>query len=330
MFGLALAKTRHPRPKRAGKNSTFGEKTAARAHAVLAGIFGGRTVIKLVGIFVAAILVVGGIFWYKEFYSNPERVFWSMLSNNLTTHSITKEIAQNGASASSSEQTQLTFIPIPMVRDIKDVSSQNSTTSSRIKIESIGTPTDTYQHYVLIKQTDASGEAKHDFSKVYSLWLKNSGKQQKENQLFNNVIYSALLFGNLPVAQRSEMINYLKEAYHVDFNNVQKESNNGRKTYTYNVKLGLRNYAKAVNFYTKALGLPNAGQIKANNYKATDQVSLKFSVDVLSRQARSVEYTSNSSTEKYVTYGIVTSFKPPAKTVGYDMLQKAVQDAAKK
>jgi hypothetical protein len=327
---MALAKTRHPRPKRAGKNSTLGERTAASTHAVLAGIFGGRTVIKLVGIFAAIVLVAGGVFWYRQLYSNPERVFWGMVGNNLSTPSITKEISQKGVSASNTEQTQLAFSPSPVVRDLKDVSTQNANLTSRIKIESIGTPTDTYQHYVLIRQTNASGQSQHDYSKVYSLWLKNSGKPARENQLFNNVIYSALLFGNMPATQRSSMIEYIKSAYRVDFNSVSKDSVDGRKIYTYNVKLNLRNYAKAINYYAKTLGLPEAAQVKESNYKTTDEVALKFSVDVLSRQARTVQYAANGSTEKYITYGIVPGFKLPEETVSYDTLQNAVQAAAKK
>jgi hypothetical protein len=158
--------------------------------------------------------------------------------------------------------------------------------------------------------------------------LKNSGNKQQETQLFNNAIYSALLFGNLPVNQRDKTIQGLKDAYKVDFKNVSKSTENGRKTYTYNVKVGLKKYANTVNSYTKILGLPNAGQIKADNYKPTDEVALQISVDVLSRQVKKVYYTSNGSTEQYLTYGVVPNFKLPAQTVSYNTLQKAVQKAS--
>jgi hypothetical protein len=167
-----------------------------------------------------------------------------------------------------------------------------------------------------------------DYSKVYSLWLKNSGNKQHETQLFNNAIYSALLFGNLPANQRDKTIQELKNAYKVDFKSVSKSTEKGRKTYTYNARLGLKKYANAVNSYTKTLGLPNAGQIKAGNYKPTDEVSIQISVDVLSRQVKKVYYTTNGSTEEYLTYGVVPNFKLPLSTVSYDTLQKAVQKAS--
>jgi hypothetical protein len=160
MTGMALRKTNHPRPKRVGKNSTLGERTATRVHGILASIFGGRTVLKLAGTLLAA----------------------------LSTASISKEVSQAGNAAASKEQTQLSFTPSPVVRDIKDVTSQNSENTSRIKIESIGTPTDTYQHYVLIDQSSKTGKKKPDYSKVYSLWLKNSGNQQADAQLFKKMV----------------------------------------------------------------------------------------------------------------------------------------------
>jgi hypothetical protein len=311
-----------------GKNSTFGEKASARIHAAIAYLFGGRTVLKLIGVAAAVLIITGGMFWYKKIFTNPEHVFWSMMSNNLSTASISKQISQQGGPTSNIEVTQIAFSPSPVVRDIKELKTQNSANNSRIKIESIGTPTDTYQHYALIEQKSKTSKKNLDYSKVYSLWLKNSGNKQHETQLFNNAIYSALLFGNLPANQRDKTIQELKNAYKVDFKSVSKSTEKGRKTYTYNARLGLKKYANAVNSYTKTLGLPNAGQIKAGNYKPTDEVSIQISVDVLSRQVKKVYYTTNGSTEEYLTYGVVPNFKLPLSTVSYDTLQKAVQKAS--
>jgi hypothetical protein len=329
MSGMALSKTKHPRPKRVGKNSTFGEKAAVRTHGILAQVFGGRTVLKLAGTLLAVLIIAGTIFWYKAIYADPEHVFWGMVDNNLSTPSISKEILQTGNAAASKEQTQLSFTPSPVVRDIKDVVSQNSENSSHIKIESIGTPADTYQHYVLIDQSSKTGKSKHDYSKVYSMWLKNSGNPQGDTQLFNNTIFSAVLFGNQTPQQRANTTKKLRDAYHVNLSSVKKASSDGRKTYTYDVKIRLQNYSKAVNFYTQSLGLPNSSQIKSDNYKPTDEAAVKFSVDVLSKQLRKVEYVSNGTNETYTTYGIKPSFKPPTHTVGYQTLQKAVEAASK-
>jgi hypothetical protein len=329
MAGMALAKMKHPRPKRVGKNSTLGEKTAVRTHSILANIFGGRTVLKLVGILFTVLIIAGGVLWYKLVYTNPEHVFWGMINNNLSTPSVTKEIKQAGESTTNNEDTQLALTQGIRVRDIKEItSSAASGASTKIKIESIGTPTDTYQHYLLIEQPAKNGKAKADYSKVYPLWIKNSGNTKGETQLFNGVVYDAVLFANMPSSERGKMSGYLKDAYRVDFDKVTKNSSDGRKTYTYSVKLNLRNFAKAVNYYSKVLGLPNGGKLNPNNYKATDEVALLMKVDTLSRQMRQLEYVSSHSIESYVTYGIYPNFQPPAHTVSYNTLQTAVQKAA--
>jgi archaellum component FlaG (FlaF/FlaG flagellin family) len=328
MAGMALAKTRHPRPKRVGKNSTLGEKTAVRTHSVLASIFGGRTVLKLIGVIAAAVIITSGVLWYKFVYTDPGKVFWGMVNNNLITPSVTKEIHQSGSSTTNIEDTQLALTPTVKVRDIKEISSTSGTASTKIKIESVGTPTDTYQHYVLIEQPPKSGKAKADYSKVYPLWIKNSGTDQHETQLFNGVVYDAVLFGNMQSSQRTKLTSYLRDAYHVDYGSVQKVSAHGHKTYTYKVKVNLRNFSKAVNYYAKTLGLPNGGKLNPNNYKPTDEVALRMNVDVASKQLKQLEYISSQTIESYVTYGVSANFQEPTHTVSYDALQKSVQKAA--
>lgn len=325
---MALKKTNHPRPKRIGNNSTLGEKTAVKTHTAFAHIFGGRTIIKIVAAVAIFLVISGGFFWYKVIFTDPERVYWGMITNNLSTYSVTKAVSQSGESTTNNQLSQLAFTPSPTVRDVKEITNQNSGVSSTVKIESIGTPTDTYQHYVLIDQPPQQGKKKTDFSKVYSLWLKNSGGQQSDSQLFYSSIYSAVLFGNLQVTQRDSLVKVLQSAYKTDFKAIKKESSDGRKTYTYTTTINLRNYAKAVNLYSKSLGLPNTSQIKEDSYKPNDEVKVKLTVDILSRQLRSLKYESSNSVENYITYGIKANYKIPSKTVSYETLQKTVQQAA--
>lgn len=329
-LGMSAAKIPHRRPIRAGKNSTVGEKTAEKVHSAFASIFGGRRVISIVILFVVIIAIVGGILWFNKVYTNPEHVFWSMIDNNLSVKSVTKETDQQGSGISKNELTQLSFNNGVSVRDVREVKSGTGNAASKIKIESIGTLTDTYQHYVLIDQPVKSGQAKPDYSKVYPLWIKNSGPTSKigDTQLLNSAIFSAFFFGNLSSVQRTDITKHLQAAYKVDFDKVEQNKDNGRKTYTYKVTLDLQDYAKAAQAYAKALKLPNAAQINPNNYKPTDQLAVSVKVDVLSRQIREIAYQTSSVTEKYSSYGVITHFSPPAHTVSYNDLQKAVTEAS--
>jgi hypothetical protein len=328
---MSAAKVRHPRPRRAGNNSTFGEKVTEKIHSGFANTLGGRKVSTLLAIFFGLVIVVAGITWFYKYYSNPQNVFWDMVENNLSTSSITKEITQKSTNATSKEITRIILSPNHAAHDVKQIDASVSGSKSMIRIESIGTPTDTYQRYVLISQPAKAGKKKADFSKVYALWLKNGGNAQSGNsQLFNNAVFSGFLFGNLPPSQKSTALNYMRKAYKVDFNNIDKKSHNSRKTYVYTVSLAMQNYAKAARFYADALKLPNAKQISANNYHSTDKIEMSVTIDVLSRQLREVTYTTNSSTEKYSAYGITSDVSVPKKTVTYDTLQNAVNQAVAK
>jgi hypothetical protein len=326
---MSATKLRHPRPRRAGNHSTFGEKSSERIHGIVAGIFGGRKISTLLAVIGGMVAIVAACVWFYTVYSNPKNVFWGMVQNNLSTPSVTKEITQKSTNATSTEITQMAFYSNPSVRDTKEIDNTVSGSTSRIKIESIGTPSDTYQRYVLIEQQAKAGKPKADFSKVYAMWLKNGGNAQAASaQLFNNAVFSGFLFGDLPRAPRTQAINYMQKAYKVDYANVNKKSDNARKTYTYNVTLSLRDYAKGAHFYAETLKLPNAKQISVNNYKATDKLTMSVTVDVLSRQLRQITYTSNGSGEKYTAYGNIPTFGIPKHTVSYNDLQQAVNKAA--
>jgi hypothetical protein len=306
----------------------LGEKTGEKIHTVMANVFGGRKVTTLLAVFGGVLLIVGATFWFYKVYSNPKNVYWGMVDNNLSTASITKEITQKSTNATSKEITQIGFVPKPAAHDVKEIDNSVSGATSRIKIESVGTPKDTYQRYVLIDQPAKAGKSKPDFSKVYNMWLKNGGNAQANtSQLFNNAVFSGFLFGNLPLAQRTAAVDSMRKAYSIDFNNVDKTSEHFRKLYTYNVTLSLRDYAKAAKLYADALKLPNAKNISPNNYRATDKLTMAVTVDVLSRQLRQVTYTSSSSTEKYSAYGIIPTFAPPKHTTSYNSLQQAVNQA---
>jgi hypothetical protein len=331
MVGMSAAKLRHPRPRRAGKHSTLGEKSADSIHTFLAGIFGGRRITTILALVGSIVILAGSAFWFYKVYSNPENVFWGMVGNNLSTPSISKEIVQKSEGSSSKENTLIAFRPAPSVHDIKEISTTVNGTKSRIKVESIGTPKDTYQRYVLIEQPVQPGKSKPDYSNIYKMWLKNGGNAQANNsQLFNNALFSGFLFGNLQPNNRDTAVSYMRKAYKVNFDDINNKSDNSRKTYTYKVKLSLKEYAKGAHYYAELLRLPNAKQISADNYKATDKLEMAVTVDVLSRQLRQVTYTSNSSSEKYTAYGIVPNFESPKKTVSYNDLQEAVKKAVSK
>jgi hypothetical protein len=220
------------------------------------------------------------------------------------------------------------FSPEPVARNLKKaVTTTSNGETSNISIESIGTPKDTYQRYQSIEST--KNGKKSDFNKVYNLWLHNGGSSSDDPTLFNDAIFGALLYGNLPSAERAKTITYLHGAYKTDFSSTKKETKNNRKVYTYTLTVNLHDYAKAAQLLAKTMGLPSASQINPDSYKPTDTIGIKATVDVLSREVRNITYSSGGATEEYSSYGVLAEVKKPTKTVKYEELQKAVQEASK-
>jgi hypothetical protein len=323
MIGMALKRIPHRRPIRSGKHSTFGEKSAEQAHAVFANIFGGRIIVKLIiGTILVLILITAGL-WMKLVYANPEHVFWTAINNSLSSVSVTKDLTQSAGTAKTNIITQLAFGHDPIVKSIKNVDQQLAQGSAHITVETIGTPSNTYQHYTNIKQTGKN----INYDSVYNLWVKDSSATPY--QFFNDAVFGAMLFGKIPAQDKQKIIDYLREAYKINFNLTKKDNIGGRKIYTYEVSIALQNYSKAAKIYAQTLGMPNADKVSPSNYKATDKLNVTFVVDVYSRQVKSITYTSTGAKEKYSGYGILSEPKIPSKTVDYSVLEKALQESAK-
>ncbi len=113
-----------------------------------------------------------------------------------------------------------------------------NTANSKIVVENLGTPKDSYQHYVLI-DTTKDGK-KLDYSKVYPLWLHNGGNQAADTSVFDQSIFGALIYGNLQPAAKQKTLGYLHSAYQTDFSKTKKELKNNRKTYTYQLSIAMQ------------------------------------------------------------------------------------------
>lgn len=274
---------------------------------------------------VLLIVALLGIFWYYKIYTDPQRIFWGMVSNNLSTNSFSKVSSQESGSYSGKEVTQVIFQPELAVHNVRDITDNTQAQPTHIKLESIGTPDTDYQHYLLIDRPAAEGGAKPDYSKVYDLWLKS---EDQGAQLINSNLFGPLLFGHLPQPIKETIIKDLRQAYKVDYKNVKKLNMDGRRTYIFNVEVSLAEYAAAAQKYARALGLAVADQINPSDYSEAAKTSITLYVDALSRQIRKVEYQAGNNFESYTAYGIKKEIKPPKKTVSPEEFQKAINSVS--
>ena len=279
-----------------------------------------------------SLLIILVAFAYNRLYANPERVFWGMISNNLATNGVTRQVIQTNGPSKSNEISQITFGANPTIHIVKKISDSSSVPATRLTLEGIGTPTDDYQRYSLIDRPPIAAQGKPDYSKIYNLWVRSgttsgADRDNSSPQLFNQTLFGAMIFGNLSQSKRSELVAYLKNhpAYKVDFAKVQRQTEAGRSTYVYKTEIMLRNYAGAVQLFAKALGLSASARISPSSYGPGDKLNVEVSVDVLSRQLIKIGYLDSGAQESYSGYGLSSQLKLPTRSVNSKTFQEALR-----
>jgi hypothetical protein len=268
-------------------------------------------------------LLIGGIAWYYQSYSNPTNAFWGMVGNNLSVMSISKKSAQKSQQVETTTLTRVSFTPTPQIHFIKEITDNSVSPSAKLTVEAIGTPQADYQRYSKVERVLQTGK-KVDYSSIYNLWLKNPNAGGRP-QLVGSSLFGSMLFGNLPASSSEQVMSKLHKAYSPHFS--KEDSYNGRKSYDYFVDINLRAYASAVKTYATMIGLKAAAP-DPNSYPISAKVTLRLSLDVLSRQLVKTEYKDvDGSTEYYSGYGISTPAEIPTQIATVDQFQRAIQKA---
>lgn len=268
----------------------------------------------------AAVLLVG-IFWYYRVYTDPQKVFWGMVSNNLSTDGVSKISNQNSGQYNSEEITKIAFRPQVTVHNIRDITDHSQGEPTKVKLEAIGAKNGDYQRYIKIDRPAQEGRDKPDYSNVYDKWLKTG---ENDSQLIAANLFGPFLFGQLTQNSKESVIKQLRTAYRVNYASVKKMNLDGRRTYSFDVEISLKQYATAAKRYAEVRGLNVADQINPDSYSDDTKTNVTVLVDALSRQIKRVQYSSTNSVEEYTSYGLSSNVKPPAKTISQDEFQKAI------
>jgi hypothetical protein len=309
------------RPRRPGNSAGSGEKVQASISRRLPSFRMSAKLRRILIVFgIAVTLIVGLELWYIKIYSNPERVFWNMIDNNLSTEGFTRETKQPVCvpNADSTNIIQTSFTPTFNVRCITHIEQGNI----KLKIETIGDVTADYERYVKV-ETEGDKTSEDKYSKIYDMWLKNNGNEKATANLYSQLLNSPVLFANLKYQQKKELSESLRKVYIVDYKNVVKERSGLKQEYVFSAQIPLKNFTAAEKIYAKKLNLPIADQINPESYSDESRVSVKLRVDVISRHLMDIEF--QNIKEKYSGYGISKNINIPNKTVSITELQNAFQ-----
>lgn len=277
------------------------------------------------------LLVVAGAVWCYQVGKDPERVFWSMVNQSLTTNGVTVEVDQNRGQVSAHQFAQYSFGATNMSRSVTSVSQPGT----KVKNESLGTQKADYTRYLAIAtdQKNASGKVM-DFSKVIGVWGKNT--EDSTPQLFAQSALGiglplgglAVPIGSLNPDARRELIDQIRhdELYKINFSKVKKERKDGRLLYTYTTTVKPVDYAGMMIRFAKAVGMHNLDDVQTANFVNQPEFDLTLTVDVRSRHLVAAETEGGAAKQTYSSYDVPVNVTAPAKTISFSALQQRLLD----
>lgn len=247
-----------------------------------------------------------------------------MITNNLSTSSVTRTIAEPvclNSTANAVNLVQINYLPTLQAHCITAL--QNATSHSKLTVESLGDKSGDYEHYLKIQNAGSDADK---YNEVYKVWLKNRGTNAPQ-QLLIKSLFNPILFGDLTPTARQRIAGELKSSYSVKYDQVLTRYDGSRKMYRYDMLVKLPEFSKAWNDYISYYGFNKIYLIKPGTYTDSDKLSVSLYVDVISREVRAVNFQGN--TETYSAYGISRPLKAPAQTYSAAQLQRTLNAVQK-
>jgi hypothetical protein len=281
-----------------------------------------NTIIAFIALFFVCFWVVGHFV-----YSNPNRVFSDMVSSNLDVSSFTKQIVA-GSSTSLTNQ----IISVQLGAKNRTISEEVQTMPTqkvgKIVTLNVGTPNADYSTFLAISTTQTGKNGKTlDYSPIVGIWgySKPTDPSSTTGQLFtSSIIGSAFAIGNVNNVQKEQLLNYINsnKIYSIT-GAIKRQMVGGRLVYVYPVTIKLQPLAILLVNFGKDLGLnlPNQDTKQLAGVKEPVTVT----VDVLSRQLRSVVYGGSSAEESYSSFGAKMQINLPKNTIPLADLEKKLE-----
>lgn len=288
------------------------------------------TVQWLIGVGVVLLLAAAAL-WVCKLSVSPERVFWGMLEQSLTTSGVSMHSVMEQGDARLEQNVQYSL------------GGQNRAVSmtklmqgeAEVVTEVIGTPEADYTRYAHIKtdRTNAAGEPL-DVSNVLNVWAKTENQEKRSELIGQAVLGLSLPLGGIPVPignlnpeQRSKLMNQIKNegVYEVSFKDVKKERKNGRLRYIYEVKVQAIPYVHLMKEFAKTVGLHELEQLDPNNYQAPPMV-VKLTVDARSRHLIEINIPDTGFKQTFKSYDVPVAFEIPKDTVPAEELQRRLNE----
>lgn len=264
--------------------------------------------------------------WWHYVYSNPKRVFNRMLSQSLSTPSVTKSTIEPDSTKTLRQTTQLSVNPTPAVRSVSQVKQGDSLIST----ENIASPQADYVRYTGISTSQKGENDKPlDFSQILGVWGQstNDDPTTEGAQLFNQTALGVVPLARLSVEDKKALLKQIAESnvYIVDYDNVTRSVVDGRPVYSYKVGLTPRAYVAMLKTFSRNLGNDELALTDPNDYPESPALNVGITIDVWSSQLRQVTYEDSPRVEDFSSHGALVNISMPTEFVSLPELQAKLQ-----
>ncbi len=278
----------------------------------------------------AALLLLGGWLWARYVYVQPERVFWGMIENNLSSYGVTKRTAESNQLGSTEQYAELGFGDTTLAHSVTYVRQATEEGDSRVVTESIATKDAAYNRYTSVDTPIAGSSGQPlDFSNVIGVWGKTEPEDEAGgSQYLAEYLLGVVPYGNLPAEQRQELIRFMREhdVFVPDYAQVEKTAANGRAIYNFPVAIKPAAYIGMLQTYARLSGIGEVPGLNASDYENSPDLLIQFSIEPYSRNLRSLTYeTAGGREEEYFSHGVRPGVRVPEETIPISELQERLQ-----
>jgi hypothetical protein len=255
----------------------------------------------------AIVVLLFGLWgWYRFIFSDAENTFWATVDANFKTYGVTRTIEQSQEGSSVNRYIQLQFGDPTAVKDVSVIEQNTEESTTKVTSEVIETQDKSFIRYPKLEATQSG--AQRDFSDVLGVWAEDKSENTDAQTLVRDAVIGPLYavpFAQLSAEQRAELIQYIqdKKIYDVDFEQVKKQSKDGRTVYEYQVKTDVAAYIEMVKKLDAMLGLNKLQDLDTSQYAGQPPVELTMTIDKNARQITEVVYPGNGQTETLSGYG---------------------------
>lgn len=278
-------------------------------------------------VLILALAGAGKWMWWRKVYSKPENVFGRMLSNSLSTRSVTRHSSQTDGFQTLKQDTQYVGAPLHQVNVLSNLRQENDS-DTVIITENLTDKDNNFVRYKSISTAQKSSSGQDfNFSNVLNVWGQ-APATENSNSITQSYIQNIVVpFAYLNPDNKRTLINQINKenVYEVDYSAVTRRIINGRPTYIYPVTVKPVPYINMVKTFAKLFKATQLDDVNTDDYASIPPLKFEFEVDVWSSQLTKIIYTGSEKTEAITSHGARSIFTKPDTTITLEELQARLQ-----